>query len=659
MIFRHGEFKNCHSIGYHKEDFTFISSLKACAKKKDLHGGSRLHAHIVKKGLLAKSPYLASTLISMYSRCGMVAKAQQVFEEVSSRDTILWNALIAGYSQEGQSHAAFSCFEQMQSEGLFPDVVTFTCILKACGNTGAIEKGKQIHGEIVNKGQLENDIVLGTVLVDMYVKCDLMAEARQVLEEQSVRDVVSWSILISGYAKKGQGNEALYCFEKMQKEGLDPDVVTFTCILKACASIGALEQGEHIHNEVLSRHLLEKDIVLGTAVVDMYAKCGMIEKARQSLLNLPVRDVVSWSALIAGYTQQRQCEEALNCFDQMQNEGISPDAITFISILKACGSTKAIHKGKQIHDEIVRRGMLGENTVLGNALVDMYAKCGMLVKAEHVLMELPLHDVVSWNVLISGYAQCGQCYKALDIFERMQSESLLPDAITVVCILRACGSRGAIERGKQIHGCWGFHEEDIVFGNALVDMYAKCGVLAKAQQVIEELPVRNVVSWNALISGHAQGGQGHEALNCLKYMQSDGLSPDEVTFQCVLRACGRNGLVNDAEMLFGDMSLKYGIVPSIEHHSCVLVVLGCAGYFDEVLSVTKVMPFSDHPIVWLAVLNACRKWGNVKLAKFAFNQIVEFNHNCAAAHVLISDIFAAAGMKEEVKKIESMKLKHE
>ena len=181
----------------------------------------------------------------------------------------------------------------------------------------------------------------------------------------------------------------LTCFRRMRNEGVEPNAVTFTCILKACGCIGDIDKGKEIHDEIACKGLLKKDIVLGNALVDMYARCCVLLKARQVLDELPSRDVVSWNTLILGYVQQGQDEEAMNCFEHMIGEGISPNVVSFIGILKACGSIGALDKGKQIHDEIVARGLLDKNVVLGTALVDMFAKCGLLTKAQEVLKELP------------------------------------------------------------------------------------------------------------------------------------------------------------------------------------------------------------------------------------------------------------------------------
>ena len=223
---------------------TFVALLKVCAKKKDLCEGRRLHIEILRKGLLQKNSYLGSSLISMYVKCGMLAKAQEVLDTLPFRTQFSWNALIAGYSQQGKGHDALNCFERMQNEGLFPDVITYTCIVKACGIIGAIGKGKQMHDEISRRGLLEKDVVLGSALVDMYAKCGALTKAIQVLKELPIRNVVSWNSLIAGFAQQGQGYRALDCLEQMQIEGISPDEVTFISILKACGTIGTIDKAK-------------------------------------------------------------------------------------------------------------------------------------------------------------------------------------------------------------------------------------------------------------------------------------------------------------------------------------------------------------------------------------------------------------------------------
>ena len=637
---------------------TFSCILKACGTIKAVDKGKQIHDEIAKQGLLKNDVVLGTALVDMYAKCGFVAKAREVLEMLPSRNVVSWNALITGYAQEGQGEQALSCFEQMRREGFSPNEVTFTCMLKACGSMRAINKGKKIHDEIARQGLLDNSIVLGTALVNMYTKCGALAKAQQVLEELPSRNAVSWNTLIAGYAQEGQGEQALKCFERMQQEDLSPDWVTFACILKACGTIRAAEKGEQIHDEINRQGLLENNIVLGVALVDMYAKCGALEKARQVLEELPSRNVVSWNALITGYAEHGQVEQVLNCLKQMQHEGLSPDSVTYTCMLKACGSLGALDKGEQIHEEIAKQGLLGNNIVLGTALVDMYAKCSALGEAHRVLEELPSRDVVSWSVLIAGYVEHGQGEQALKCFEQMQHEGLFPDAVTFTCILKACGTIRATNKGEQIHDQitrQGLLGNNIVLGNALVDMYVKCGALAKASQVIEELPSRDVVSWSTLMLGYAKEGQAEKALKCFKQMQRESISPDTLTFSCVLNACSHLGLVDEGYMYFASMNTKYGINPDIVHYTCMIDLFGRAGHFDKAIRVIQEMPSYHDSVLWLALLGACQKWGDVNVGKWAFEQAIQVDRSDSAAYVLMGNIYTAAGLQKDAEMIEAMR----
>ena len=637
-----------------------IALLKACAKKKDLHRGISLHGDMLKTGLIGRNRYVRSTLISMYAKCGALMRAREVLFEIPTRDVVSWNALIAGYAQQGKGEDALNCFEHMQSDGISPDSVTFTCILNACGIAKAFDKGKQIHEEIVNKGLLKKHINLGNALVDMYAKCGAFTKAQEVLDDLPFQDVISWNSMIAAYAQQGKSENAMHCFDEMQKNGFSPNAVSFTCILKACGSIGALEKGKQIHEDIVNRALLGKHIELGNSLVDMYAKCGAFTQAKQVLDKLLIRDVASWNALIAGYSQHGKSEDALECLEWMLNDGLSPNAITFTCILKACGIIRALDKGKQIHKEIVNNGLLAKDSVLGTALIGMYAKCGELGQAQEVFEELPIRNVASWSALIGGYVQKGMDQEAVSCFKQMQNEGLSPDSVTFICILRACGNTGAIDKGIQIHNdivSRGLLQEDTVLGTSLMGMYAKCGELRKAREIFDELLVRDVAAWNALILGYAQQGQSEEALNCFNQMQNEKLSPDVVTLLCVLCACSHSGLVEEGQTYFTDMSNKYGILPVIEHQTCLVNLFGRAGYFDEAMSIMKDMPTFDYPI-WIAILGSCQKWGNVKLGKLAFEQAIELDSSYCAAYVLMANTYAAAGMQEDAEMVEAMRLRY-
>ncbi|KAH7443284.1 hypothetical protein KP509_02G028500 [Ceratopteris richardii] len=321
----------------------------------------------------------------------------------------------------------------------------------------------QLHDAIMIRMDRELGTAVGNALIDMYVKC------------------------------------------------VAPNAVTYVCCLIACGRIGDVEKGKEIHEEIVSKGLLET-LALGNALVDMYANCGFLKRALEVFDILPKRDVISWNALMSGYVKYEYGIKALNCLAQMQIEGYLKSDQMF--------------EGKylQLHDAIMIRMDRELGTAVGNALIDMYLKCGLIRKAHEVFNRLPNQDVVSWTALIAGYAKHGDAMFALNCLDEMQLKGVAPNAVTYVCCLIACGRIGDVEKGKEIH-------EEIVskglletlaLGNALVDMYANCGFLKRALEVFDILPKRDVISWNALMSGYVKYEYGIKALNCLAQMQIEG-----------------------------------------------------------------------------------------------------------------------------------------
>ncbi|KAH7284481.1 hypothetical protein KP509_34G056100 [Ceratopteris richardii] len=442
------------------------------------------------------------------------------------------------------------------------------------------------------------------------------------------------------------------------KEGTRGKVPDFLSLIRACTRNRDLQRGIRLHDDILKRGLLGSH---AGALVTMYAKCDALLKAKSLLDRYDIKDVIAWTALIAGYVRAGQCEDAFYLFEHMQQKGISPNAVTYACILKACGTLGALEMGKQIHDEIMKQGLLQNDVVLGGALVDMYAKCNTLAKAREVLDILPLRDVISWSALIAGYVQWGQAEEAMSCFESMQKENISPNAVTYACILKACGMLGAIDKGKQIHEeieSQDLLQDDIVLGGVLVDMYAKCGDLTKAHCVLDELPSRNAVAWCALIAGYAQQGQGEEALKRFEQMQQEGIPPNGVTLCCVLHVCSQLGRIEEGHNYFTDMGVKYGLKPPIEVYASMVDLFGRAGHLEKAVRLIREMPCCNHSVIWRALLAACRKWGDISVGRWAFDRAIEVDKKDGAAYILMANIYAAAGLQESAKGIETMRVEN-
>jgi pentatricopeptide repeat protein len=397
--------------------------------------------------------------------------------------------------------------------------------------------------------------------------------------------------------------------------------------------------------------------------MDMYFKCGALEKAQEVFEQLSKPDIVSWNVLIGGYAQHGFSDEALRCFKRMQDVRVHPNVVTYISVLKACGITESLDIGEAVDTEVRKQGLLHKDVMLGNALVDMYAKCGVLEKAQDVFQELPVKNVVTWSALIGGYAHHGHGDEALRFFKLMQGAGVRPNSVTYINALKACGIVGSLEIGESIYAevrNEGLLGKEVELGNALVDMYSKCGALEEARKVFKQLPAKNVVSWTALIEGYAQLGEADVVLHLYERMRARSVVPNSVTFTVLLTACSHAGLVEEGQNLFSELCTSYGLMPTLEHYSCMIDLFGRAGNIDKVKSLLSKVSYSDDDLpLFLTLLGACKKWRNVKLGKWAFEQSMQLDETCAAAYVCMESIYTdSAGMQFEAHEIKHLNSKN-
>ena len=632
--------------------FTYVKLLQRCIKIRDLAVGQQIHDHIVQNKVQPNNMVI-NTLINLYTKCGCLVEARQVFDKLLKKDVVSWNVMIGGYAQLGHVKEAFTLFREMRQEGLEPDEVTYMSILNACASPGVLERGKEVHAHIIHSG-LQCDVRVGNALINMYAKCGSIKDAQLVFDDMGKRNVISWNAMIGCYAQHGHYEEAFEVFSQMKLVGLTPNDITYMSILNACASPAALAHGQEVHAHITGSGF-QFDVRVGTALVNMYAKCGSIEAARLVFEKMGKQDVISWTALIEGYANHGLCMEAFEAFGQMQQVGLKPNQVTYVSILNACSASTALERGKEVHAHIIDAGYQSDLRV-GTALVNMYAKCGSIRDAHLVFDKMNKPDVIVWTAMIVGYAQHGQCEEAFEVFHQMQRAGMKPNQITYLSILNACASSTALERGKEIHADIteaGF-QSDLRVGNALINLYAKCGSIRKARQVFDEMGKRDVISWNTMIGGLAFYGCGQDALQIYEQMKKEGVRPDPVTFVSVLTACSQAGLVDEGRRYFNAMSQDHGIIPTNGHYGCLVDLLGRAGHLDEAENIIKSMPFEANAAVWGAFLGACRLHGDVVLAERAAYYCLKIEPQNAAVYVLLSHVYAAAGMWDSVTKVRNL-----
>ncbi|KAI5071768.1 hypothetical protein GOP47_0014019 [Adiantum capillus-veneris] len=534
-------FERMQLVGLFPDSITYASVLRVCASAGFLERGQELHMELVERGCELR-PVLGNSLVGMYAKCGSFPEARKVLQMISVGDIVSWNAFITGLIEHGFSEEALDCFKDLRLHCASPDAVTFACSLKACSGMGNVQEGQEIHMQTISRG-FEGDSLVGNTLIGMYSRIGFFPEALQVFKDLLDRDVVSWNALIAGYAEHDLAEEVLKCLEQMQVEGTLPDVATYRSLLKAYSNIEFSDKGARVHLKVFQMGL-NKDFAIGNALINMYAKVGLLDQAQKVFDELSICDVVSWNALISGYGDQGSINEAFNLLKKMQLEGFSLDATSYACVIKACDREGGFGMGREIHMEITKKGM--RHDVIDNALLGVYAKCGLILDAQYVFDRLLVPDVISSTSLIAGYAEHGPFEEALTKFDQMQSEGIFQNASMYACALKACSSLKNIDRGQETHAeviKKGF-DKDAGTLNTLLNMYAKCRFPQEAEVVFDKLPMKESVSWTALISGYSDSGLCKEALHCFDCMQQEGVSPNVVTYASVVKSCGSIGAID-------------------------------------------------------------------------------------------------------------------
>ncbi|KAJ7531184.1 hypothetical protein O6H91_14G035500 [Diphasiastrum complanatum] len=501
-----------------------------------------------------------------------------------------------------------------------------------------------------------NWLLICSARCGMKVCCQTsLKDAHLVFDEMLDRDVVSWNAIIAACSRNNAGGQALELFVRMLEDGLAPTKVTFLNLLDACISISSLEHGKLMH-ACISGCGLASDLALANALINMYGKCGSPEHARFVFEKMLERDVVSWTSMISVCAQHGLHKEAIKLFEEMQTKGVKPNRVTVLSVLGACASPAALAQGKLFHQYLVRNGFNYDSAV-GNALINMYAKCGSLEDACSLFKKLAKRDVVSWNTLIAMYNQHGHADAALEAFRKMQSIGVLPDKITLLSLFEACASLAALEEGTSIHASFFDKQQlklDSTMATALLNMYGKCGSLEDSRCIFNSLAERDVVSWNSMIVTYAQHGYGLLGLQLFSMMQDGYLEPDNITFIAVLSACSHSGLVQEGIHYFASMKMYHKFIPTMRHYGCMVDLFCRAGELGEAECVITNMPFEPDAAIRMMLLSACRLHGDVERGNRAALNLLELDPKNGAPYLVMSNLYAAAGLWDKVAKLSEL-----
>ncbi|KAG1365431.1 pentatricopeptide repeat-containing protein [Cocos nucifera] len=513
-----------------KRPQTLVHLLQSCISGQTHHLHLQpIHAQSIISGLRSDL-FFNNLLLNGYSKSGLLGYAQKLFERMPERNLISWSSMISMYTQHNREEEAlclFSSFRRSSSD--IPNEFILASVLRACVQSGAFDHAAQVHG-LVAKSGFDSDVFAGTALINFYTKIGSMDEAMLIFHELPVTNSVTWTAVITGYSQIGKSVTSLQLFNQMKESGVQPDRFVLSSVISACSALEFLEGGRQIHGYVY-RSGTEMDVSINNVLIDLYCKCCKVRIARRLFDWMVVKNLVSWTTMVAGYMQNSFDLEAMDLFLEMSKLGWRPDGFACTSILCSCGSLIALQQGKQVHGYAIK-AKLESDKYVNNGLIDMYAKCGSLVNARAVFDAMVEHGVISYNAMIEGYAMHEELVEAFTLFNRMRSGSLHPSLLTYVSLLGLSASLSAIDLSKQIH-CLVIKAGaalDLYAGSALVDVYSKCLCTDDARAVFDEVDQRDLVVWNAMIFGYAQNARGEEALKLFHKLCVTGMGPNEFTF---------------------------------------------------------------------------------------------------------------------------------
>ncbi|XP_004289123.1 PREDICTED: putative pentatricopeptide repeat-containing protein At3g47840-like [Fragaria vesca subsp. vesca] len=584
-------------------------------------------------------------------KAGDLKHARKVFDEMPKRDEVTWTNMISGYVGVSDSSEALALFSNMWVQpDIGMDPFLLSVALKACGLGGKLTYGEVLHGYSVKSGVV-NSVFVGSALVDMYMKVGEIEKGCGVFDEMPLRNVVSWTTVITGLVRAGYNVEGLVCFAEMWRCRVQCDAYAFAISLKACAGLGALKCGREVHAQLMKKGFDENSFV-ANSLATMYNKCGKLDYGVQLFAKMRTQDVVSWTSIITSYCWTGQEDCAMKAFMRMQESGVRPNEYTFAAVLSGCANLARVEWGEQLHANVLRLG-LADYLSVGNSIITMYAKCGRLTSASAMFHEMGRKDIISWTTVIAGYSQAGYGEEAFKYLSWMRREGPKPNEYAFASVLSVCGSMAMFEQGKQLHAhvlTVGLDSEAMV-QSALINLYSKCGSIQEAAKNFDVTKDGDVISWTSMINGYAQHGYYQEAIDLFEKIPKVGLKPDSVTFVGVLAACSHAGLVDLGFHYFNSMSNDFKISPSKEHYGCMIDLLCRAGRLSEAEHMIKSMPIQQDDVVWSTLLTACRLHGDADCGRRAAEEILKLNPNCAVTHITLASIYAAKGMWREAAEV--------
>lgn len=462
------------------------------------------------------------------------------------------------------------------------------------------------------------------------------------------------------FFNNGDPREALESFRLLIASGRKPADSFLCTALTSCTKTLSPRLGLQVHARLI-RSGYEKNMHLGSALVDFYAKHNVLLDARKVFDEMTQPDQVSWTALISGLSQNGRGREAVLLFREMLDTQIKPNCFTYVGVISACaGLDAAVEQVRLLHAHVVLLGFQ-TNRYIVSSLIYSYSKFGRIEQAVLVFHGITEGDNIIYNAMISGFSCNDHGEEALKLFIGMRNNGIDSTAYTVTSVLNACGSLAVIRQGRMLHSLAIKMGSDgnVFVATALVDMYSKCGSINEAHIVFQHTTQKNSVLWTSLISGYAHNGRGLDAVQLFEHAVTEkGFIPDPVCFIAVLTACSHAGFLDRGIKYFDQMKRDCGLVPQIDHYACLIDLYTRNGQLKKAKELMEEMPCNSDPVIWGSFLSSCAVHGEIKLGKEAAEWLFKMEAFNAAPYATLAKVYAGAGLWGKVAEIwRSMKQK--
>ncbi|CAN0920789.1 Pentatricopeptide repeat-containing protein At5g15340, mitochondrial [Linum grandiflorum] len=457
-------------------------------------------------------------------------------------------------------------------------------------------------------------------------------------------------------------------------------------LLRLCARQSSLSAGKQLHAAILTSGLQgSSNSFLLNALLHLYSSCGVLNYARCLFNQIPHshKDTADWTSLLNCLSQnESNPSNSYSLFSEMRRKNVIVDDVVLLCMLGLCARVGDFEMGTQLHGCMMKMGFR-HSVKACNAMMNLHVKCGLLADARRIFLEMTEPNVVSWSILLEGVIKWEGVQKGMELFDAMpdrnevgwtimiagcvesgfikQGCKLLNEMVflsgfrlnyvSLCSILSASAQSGDVAIGRWVH-VFALKEGDLnlMVGTALVDMYAKCGRIKMAIRVFDNLPRRNVVTWNAMLGGLAMHGKGNLVLHMFTKMFKEA-SPDDLTFIAVLSACSHAGLVDQGRKYFFNLQSEYGIIPKIDHYACMVDLLGRSGQLEEAEILIGNMPMPPNEVVLGSLLGSCKIHGKLKLGEKILQDLAEMDPHNTEYHILLSNIYALSGKLKQANSV--------